>query len=63
MAIDAKISLQNQVEKKLMTEVTADVMNRVLRIMADVLEGFDVRETAMMDERDDLLEKDGEQDA
>lgn len=56
MAIDAKISLQNQVEKKLMTEVTADVMNRVLRIMADVLEGFDVRETAMMDERDDLLD-------
>ena len=56
MAIDAKISLQNQVEKKLMTEVTADVMNRVLRIMADVLEGFDVRETAMMDELDDLLD-------
>lgn len=56
MAIDAKISLQNQVEKKLMTEVTADVMNRVLRIMADVLEGFDLRETAMMDERDDLLD-------
>ena len=56
MAIDAKISLLNQVEKKLTTEVTADVMNRVLRIMADVLEGFDVREISVTDEQDDLLD-------
>ena len=56
MAIDAKISLLNQVEKKLTTEVTADVMNRVLRIMADVLEGFDVREISVTEEQDDLLD-------
>ena len=43
MAIDAKVSLQQQLENRLMTEVTADTMNRMLRIVADVLEGFDVR--------------------
>lgn len=31
MAIDAKVSLQQQIEAKMMTEVTADVMNRTLR--------------------------------
>ena len=56
MAIEAKISLQNQVEKRLMTEVTADALNRMMRVMADVLEGFDVRETLVMEEKDDLLE-------
>lgn len=56
MAIDAKISLMNQVESKLMAEVTANVMNRVMKIIADVLEGFDIRETAVMEERDDLLD-------
>lgn len=38
MAIDAKVSLQQQIETKLMTEVTADVMNRTLRIVASALE-------------------------
>ena len=56
MAIEAKISLQNQVEKRLMTEVTADALNKMMRVMADVLEGFDVRETQVMEEKDDLLE-------
>ena len=56
MAIDAKISLQQQIETKLMTEVTADVMNRTLRIVADVLEGFDIREIAVAEEQDDLLD-------
>lgn len=56
MAIDAKVSLQQQIENKLMTEVTADTMNRMLRIVADVLEGFDVREIAVVEEQDDLLD-------
>lgn len=56
MAIDAKVSLQQQIENKLMTEVTADTMNRMLRIVADVLEGFDVREIAPEEEQDDLLD-------
>ena len=56
MAIDAKVSLQQQIEAKLMTEVTADVMNRTLRIVADVLEGFDIREIAVAEEQDDLLD-------
>lgn len=56
MAIDAKVSLQQQIENKLMTEVTADTMNRMLRIVADVLEGFDVREISPEEEQDDLLD-------
>lgn len=56
MAIDAKVSLQQQLENRLMTEVTADTMNRMLRIIADVLEGFDVREIAPEEDQDDLLD-------
>ena len=56
MAIDSKISLMNQMEKRLGAEITADTMTTVMRIMADVLEGFDVRETRVMEEQDDLLE-------
>ena len=56
MAIDAKVSLQQQLENRLMTEVTADTMNRMLRIVADVLEGFDVREISPAEEQDDLLD-------
>lgn len=56
MAIDAKVSLQQQLESRLMSEVTAETMNRMLRIVADVLEGFDVREIAPAEEQDDLLD-------
>lgn len=56
MAIDAKMSLITQLENKLKTEITADSMNRVLRIVADVMEGFDIREIAVAEEQDDLLD-------
>ena len=45
MAIDAKISFINQIETGLATEVTLDAMNRVMRIVADTLEGYEMRET------------------
>ena len=56
MAIDAKMSLITQLENKLKTEITADSMNRVLRIVADVMEGFDIREIAVAEDQDDLLD-------
>lgn len=55
--IDAKISFINQLEMKLSTEVTADVMGRTMKIVSDVLECFDMRETFREnDTRDDLLD-------
>ena len=57
MAIDAKKSLLNQTEKMLSSEVTANIMTKVLSIIADVIEGFDIKETYITDEQtDDLLE-------
>lgn len=57
MAIDAKISFLNQLEKRLSTVVTADTMSKVLSVVSDVLEGFEMRETAIADDtQDDMLQ-------
>lgn len=58
MAIDAKISFMNQTEKKLSAEITADTMARVMTIVADTLEGYEMREIASFNEdrTDDLLD-------
>ena len=58
MAIDAKISFMNQTEKKLSAEITADTMARVMTIVADTLEGYEMREiTSFIEDRtDDLLD-------
>ena len=54
--IDAKVSFMNQMEMKLSTEITADAMGRTMKIMSDVLEGFDLREIVRNDDApDDLL--------
>lgn len=56
MAIDAKVSFMNQMELKLSTEITADAMGRTMKVMSDVLEGFEMRETLRSDDSpDDLL--------
>ena len=56
MAIDAKVSFMNQMEMKLSTEITADAMGRTMKVMSDVLEGFEMRETLRSDDSpDDLL--------
>jgi site-specific recombinase XerD len=56
MAIDAKISFMNQTEKRLSTEITAEDMTKVMTIVADVLEGFEMLETVVdIDTNDDLL--------
>lgn len=56
MAIEAKASFLRMAEKKLSTEVTAETMSKVLSIMADVIEGFDMREISIEEEQDDMLE-------
>lgn len=56
MAMEAKASFLNQMEKKLGTEVTAENMAKMLRICADVLEGFQLIERITQEEQDDMLE-------
>ena len=57
MAMEAKASFLNQLEKRLSAEVTADSMTRMLSICADVLEGFQLIEQAgLVDQQDDLLD-------
>ena len=56
MAIEAKTSFLRQIEKELSTTTTADTMAKVLSIISDVMEGFDMREISVEDEQDDMLE-------
>lgn len=45
MAIDSKISFMNMAEKRLSSEITAESMAKVMTVIADVLEGFEMKET------------------
>ena len=57
MAIDAKVSFMNQTEKELGKEITAESLGKVMTIIADVLEGFEMRETFRDNEpNEDLLD-------
>ena len=56
MAIEAKASFLKQLEKKLSTTTTADLMTRILSIVSDVISGFDMREMSFEEEKDDMLE-------
>lgn len=56
MAIEAKTSFLRQMEKELASKTTADTMAKVLSIVADVMEGFDMREIGFEEEQDDMLE-------
>ena len=57
MAIDAKISFMNQTEMKLSTEITADAMSKTMKVISDVLEGFEMKEVFRGDDApDDLLD-------
>lgn len=57
MAIEAKIDFLNMTEKRLSTIITADAMQKALCAMADVLEGYEVRQAAFQDDgQDDLLD-------
>ena len=56
MAIEAKASFLRQMEKKLSTTTTADMMAKVLSIVSDVMDGFDMREICIEEETDDMLD-------
>ena len=56
MAIEAKASFLRQMEKKLSTATTADMMAKVLSIVSDVMDGFDMREICIEEETDDMLD-------
>ena len=57
MAIDAKVSFMNQTKKRLSKEITADSMAKVMTIVADVLEGYEMREIIIsLETNDDLLD-------
>ena len=53
---EAKASLLAQTEKRLAQSVTVDVMTNVLRILSDILEGYEIREKAETEPHDDMLE-------
>lgn len=56
MALEAKTSLLNQIEKEIGSNVTFDAMPRIMSAIADVLQSFDVIETSLVDPgSDDLL--------
>ena len=56
MAIDEKIAFAGQLETKLRTEITAESLDRVMRAVMEVLDGYDVRANAWESSRqDDLL--------
>ena len=56
MAIEAKASFLRKMEKGLSSTTTAATMAKVLSIVADVMEGFDMREIGFEEEQDDMLE-------
>ena len=56
MAISAKMGFLKALEKRLATTTTVDMMNRLLSAVADVSEGYDMREITAEEEQDDLIE-------
>lgn len=57
MAIDAKVSFMNQMEKRLSSEITVSDMMKIMTIMADVMEGYEMKEILIsIDGKDDLLD-------
>ena len=56
MAVEAKVSLLRNLEKRLSVTVTADLMARILSMVSDTMTGYDVREVSAQDEQDDMLD-------
>lgn len=58
MATEDRISFSELLRKRLQAEVTAEALERILKAVTEVLEGFDIEELAPDGmRRDDLLEK------
>ena len=56
MALDAKVSLANQMELRLEAEVTVEKLKTIIRILKDVMDGFDIEEIIHNDGKDDMIE-------
>ena len=56
MAIEAKTSFLRLIEKNLSATVTVDMMAKILSVVSDVMEGFDMREISIEEESDDMIE-------
>ena len=58
LAIDAKMSFLGQVERKCADILTKNASEKILQIISDILERFDMRECAEWGEeqKDDLLD-------
>ena len=56
MAIDAKMNFLSYTEQRLKSDVTASVMTKVLAVMSDVMQSFDMREIEVLGGIDDLVQ-------
>jgi len=56
MALDAKVSFAEQMEKKLAAEVTVEKMKTIIGILRDVMDGFDINERLKLDDNDDMID-------
>ena len=56
MAIEAKVSFLKSLEKQMGAELTVNMLSRVLSMVSNVMEGYDMREISLQDEADDMLE-------
>ena len=56
MAIEGKVSLMTQAEKRLAPELTAESLRKVLSCLSDVLFRFEIREIDAEDGQDDLVD-------
>lgn len=56
MAIEAKVSFLNQLENKLRTTTTAEMMTKFLATVSDVMEHYDLHEIPCEEMHDDLLQ-------
>lgn len=57
MAFEGKVSLLNQIEKRIGSDVAFDTMPKIMSAISDILQGFEVIETgAVNNGPDDLLD-------
>lgn len=55
MAIEAKISFVRQLETRLSSTLTVDMMTKLLSTVHDVMEGYKIEEVAVAEDQEDLL--------
>lgn len=56
MAFDAKMSFLEQIEKQCADKLTVTDMGTILSVIGEVMDGFEMRECRVWDEKDDMLD-------